>query len=282
MNGVEAGGSYEYDGLKFSGLSLSGIRTAISMPEYHLSFDVAQGYPHTLRMKKFFISHGHLDHAAGIPYIVSQKAMHNEAPPVFYMPAGLVDPLKEMMRIWERIEDHTYQLRFEPVTPDSRIDLGPGTFVRPFQTVHRVESLGYTLFSAVKKLKPEYLGLAGAEIARLKREGRQDMEMIIETPLVSFTGDTQIEFLDSAEWVRKSRVLICEATYLDDRKSVEHARKWGHTHIDELIPRLDEIESEKILLIHASSRYSDREALRLLQERIPAKHRERVELFPGR
>jgi ribonuclease Z len=73
-----------------------------------------------------------------------------------------------------------------------------------------------------------------------------------------------------------------ESTYLDDRKTIANAREWGHTHLDEIIPRLDEIESEQIVLIHISSRYSDAEALRLIKSRIPEKHHDRIVIFPGR
>ncbi len=71
------------------------------------------------------------------------------------------------------------------------------------------------------------------------------MNEVHHTPLVSFTGDTQIEFLDSRDWVRKSKILIMEATYLDNKKTIEQARIWGHTHLEEIIPRLKDIESEK-------------------------------------
>jgi ribonuclease Z len=281
MTDLEGGAFFRYDGLSFEGLSLSGIRTAISMPDFGLSFDVAQGFPYTLRMKKFFITHGHLDHAAGIPYLISQKAMRHEAAPVFYMPPSLVEPLHEIMRLWEKIEMHEYQSVFHAIGPDSRIELNPQHFVRPFKTVHRIESFGYTLFSRTKKLKRDFVHLSGAEISELRKKG-VDVNEWIETPLVSFTGDTQIEFLDQAPWVRKSKVLLCEATYLDGKKPVEHARKWGHTHLHELVPELDRIESERIVLIHSSSRYSEPEAQKLLREKIPPEHRERVVLFPGR
>lgn len=278
---VEAGASWSYGKNKFYGLSLSGIRTAISMPEHSLSFDVAQGYPFLLTLKRFFVTHGHLDHSAGIPYIISQKAMTSQEPGKFYMPPTLVEPMTQIMHLWEKIEDHRYQFEFIAMKPDDQVPLNNQTFMKAFPTVHRVESCGYTLFETHKKLKAEFAGLSEKEIQHKRHEGHSVNETF-EVPLVSFTGDTQIEFLDSRPWIKKSKILIMEATYLDERKTVKQARDWGHTHLDEIIPRLKDIESERIVIIHISSRYSMTEAQRILKARIPAEFHDRVEIFPGR
>lgn len=279
--GLTNGADYSYDGIHLKGISLSGIRTAISLPDLSFSFDVAQGYPFLLNLKSFFISHGHLDHAAGIPYIISQKAMAHQEAPRFYMPPSLIEPMDRIMRTWEEIEKHEYKYEFIPVTADEEISVKGNYSMKAFPTTHRIESFGYTLFENHKKLAPKYQGLSKEELVKIKKDGHEVNEFS-QTPLVSFTGDTQIEFLDSRPWVRKSKILLMESTYLDGKKSVEHARKWGHTHLEEILPRLDEIESERIVLIHTSSRYSWEEAQRLVRQQIPAKHRERVELFPGR
>ncbi|MEN0058320.1 MAG: MBL fold metallo-hydrolase [Bdellovibrio sp.] len=278
---VQAGETWSYQKHKFHGLSLSGIRTAIAMPELSLSFDVAQGYPFLLNLKRYFISHGHLDHAAGIPYIISQKAMTNQEPGQFYMPSSLVEPLHEIMRLWERIEEHQYRYEFHALRPDDQVTLNPQIFVKAFPTIHRIESLGYTVFESHKKLKAAYQNIGREEIIRLRQQGVEVQE-VLHTPLVSFTGDTQMEFLDSRDWIKKSKILFMEATYLDEKKSVADARKWGHTHIQEIIPRLRDIESEQIVLIHASSRYSDREALELIRAQVPREFHERIVFFPGR
>lgn len=278
---VQAGVDWKFEDYEFHGLSLSGIRTCMAMPQLKLCFDVAQGFPFALHLKKFFITHGHLDHAAGIPYIISQKAMNSEPAPDFYMPASLVEPMTDIMKAWEKIEKHEYRYQFHAINEKSVIELNPQLEVRPFKTVHRIESFGYSVVSKNKKLKAEYRGKTPNEIQQFKAQGvKVDEET--EQIQVAFTGDTEIGFLDLHPELKKAKILFLETTYIDERKSIEHAKKWGHTHLDELIPRLPSLECEKIVLIHLSSRYSTHEAQKIIRQRIPAEFQDRVMMYPGR
>ena len=277
---MNIGSSWAFAGLQFHGVSLSGIRTSITMPELHIAFDTAQGFPYLIPMKKFFVSHGHLDHAAGIPYIISQKNLFRMPVAEYYMPPTLIEPLTEIMRLWEKIEEHEYKFKFIGVGTED-IEINSQHIIRAFPTYHRIESFGYTLFHRSRKLLPKFDGAPREVIIQARNQGLAiDKEHLI--PLVSFTGDTKIEFLQGPDWIRKSKILILESTYLDHKKSVQEARDWGHTHLDEIIPCLDEIQAEKIVLIHISSRYSTDEARRIVELKVPKKHHDRIVIFPGR
>lgn len=270
---------WKHAGLDIEGFSLAGIQTSLTLPQYSLAFDVANGLPHAISMNTFLISHGHMDHAAGIPYIISQKAMRAHKKPRFYMPEPMVAPLEEIMYQWGKIEGHEYDYEFIGVRLGDEYEVKKNIIMRPFPTIHRIPSFGYSLYRKYRKLRSDLEGLPLEDIAKVRKEGQDPTEKRYEL-LVSFTGDTQIEFLDQAPDVRNSKVLILETTYLDKRKSISSAKEWGHTHLEELIPRLGSINSEKILLIHTSARYSFDEAQNLLHSLLPKNELDRVVLFP--
>ena len=71
-----------------------------------------------------------------------------------------------------------------------------------------------------------------------------------------------------------------ECTNLDERKTIVETRKWGHTHLDEIIERADFFENKKIVFIHLSARYSTKQALEILETKLPERLKEKISLFP--
>ena len=137
----------------------------------------------------------------------------------------------------------------------------------PISGQHRVSSYGYVVLKTVTKLKTEFLNLSGNEIA--KRRQSENLFNIVKQPVFAYSGDSTIEIIKNNELMRKATVLFMECTYIDEKRSVERARKWGHTHLDEIIENADSFENEKVVLIHLSRRYAPGYVHAVMQKKIP-------------
>lgn len=275
---LATGYTWTHKNIRLVGYSMAGISTSIVFPDADVCFDVGQGLPFQMNIPTICITHGHMDHASGLPYLISQKSMMSQQPPMVYMPEGLVKPMTSIVKLYEQIDNFNYNYTFRTIAPDEEGALKPPYFFKTFKTLHRVDSQGYTVFERKKRLKPEYREIDPQQLGHLRKKG-EVLEEFWDEPVLSFTGDTTIEFLDSPQ-VRQSRVLVMEVTYWDDKKTVENARLWGHIHLDELIPRLESLKCEKIVLIHASARYTTKYLKEVMDARIPEHFKHRVELFP--
>lgn len=274
---LSEGYRFTHKNIQLMGYSVAGLSTSFVYPDADVCFDVAQGLPFQLPITNVLLTHGHMDHAAGLPYLIGMKSMTNQAVPQVYMPHSLVQPMREMMRIWSEIDEHEHRFQFEGLGPNEERPLKGAYFFRTFPTFHRLPSHGYTIYEKKKRLKREFQGLQAEELANLRTRGIA-LEEHYSDALVSFTGDSKIEFLNSDE-VKNSRVLLMEVTYWDDKKSVHNAREWGHIHFDELVPILGELKNEKIVLIHASARYTTKYLREILDARVPEHIKDRVVLF---
>lgn len=262
----------------FEGVSRAGIGTCIRVPELGICFDVAQGYLWAAPSELFLITHGHMDHAGGIPYIISQRALNDLNPGKFLMPQALVAPIQEVLSLWSKIEGHEYRYELVGVKPGEIYNFKNHLDIEVFSTEHRVPSQGYIVNSRKKKLKPEFRKLNSEMLAAKRLCGEILDEEVIE-PLIAFTGDTQIEFMKTSPQALKAKILVVEVTYFGSKKSVAAAREWGHIHFDELVPLLDMIESEKIVLIHASRRHSRHEIQKAILNQVSVEHQKRLLLF---
>lgn len=270
---------YSHRDWVFTGFSLAGISTSVFCKTASLCFDVGQGLPFQLPARHVAITHAHLDHASGIPWLISQKNMNSQENTSFYVPEHLYGPIQEILRIWQSVDEHEYKYRMQALKPGDTVELDKQHSLRAFATPHRIPSQGYLLLHRRKRLREEFASGDKEAILRAKAQGIDPNEIVTE-PAVAFTGDTKIEFWESDPDVLRAKILFVEATFWDDAKPPEHARKWGHTHLDEVIELLPRIASERIVLIHASVRYNMRMLESILEKKLPRAERERVVIFP--
>lgn len=241
-------------------------------------FDIGVLDADDCHVNRVLLTHGHLDHSALLPYYISQRSLRKLPPPDIYLHKELYDPMKEILSVYSKIEGFDYKFNLHAVEPGEKIDLNKTTFFKPLPTFHRVPSQGYTIFETTVKLKDEFKYLDKSEIIR-RKTNEEDLFVTKEIPVVSFSGDTKIEYVLENDDVKNSKILFLECTYIDHDRDVNRAREWGHTHLDEIIQHAEEFQNEKIVLIHFSKRYTRRFIRETIARKIPESLKDKIHIF---
>jgi len=249
-------------GIRLLGYSVAGEETVIAVPELNVCFDVGKAPAEILAVDHVLLSHGHMDHAAGIAYYFSQRNFVGNESGCVLVPSALEQPLKELMHVWGRIEGHLSPFKIVGLQPGETFELRRGLTAVAFAPNHGVPSLGFCVVERRHKLKPEYADRTGPELAELKRRGEQ-IENMIDIPLVAYCGDTAEGAWMEIETVRRAKVLILECTFFE-ADHVRRARAGYHLHVRDAARIIQKLENERILLAHVTRRTAIREAKKTL------------------
>jgi ribonuclease Z len=264
--------------LTLMGVTRGGIQTCLMCPELRVMFDVGGTVAGQLRFETILVIHGHQDHLGGLPYLVSQRHLARLGPPTVHMPEEIVAPMRRIFDAWAEIEDFELDVNLVGHGPEDVVDLGQGLAARSVRAVHRVPTLSWIIERTTQKLRPELQGLPGEALRRRRLAGEA-----ITTPHVAavlgVTGDTQIELLQEDRRLARCAVLVHEVTSWDDRRDVDETRKWGHTHLEEIVAHAEAFEGEALVLVHRSPRHTKAEAEAIVRARFPSSVRDRVHVF---
>lgn len=269
-------GSYAY-----RGRSVGGEETCHQMPGLPglvgkgICLDIGYAPLSATSVGTVFVTHGHDDHVGGLARHAIRRHGRSLDEPRYFVPSEYADDVRKMIDLRDQVSRGRTSYKLDAIREGDEITLNAEYRVRAFRAFHRIPCLGYAVWRQRKRLRPEWVGRAGADIAAAKRAG-EDIEIRVDMPEVVYCGDTKIEVVEQYEFVRKARVLLLECTMLDDRVTVADTRRAGHVHLDEIIERADLFENEVLMLTHFSARYSASEAWKILDERLPDKLKARV------
>jgi len=260
------------------GFSVAGIETAIEVPSLGLVLDLGRCSRTSVNQPLVLVSHGHLDHVGAVVQHAARRAMMNMGESVYVVPASIAADVEGMFAAAEALDGGRIPRRVVPLGRDDELDLGKRRRVRPFETFHRVPSQGYTVWERRRRLRPPFRDLEGVRLGELRRAGHE-LDEEYDVPILCFSGDTRVEVLERNPELLQAETLLLEATFLDDRVSVEDARAMGHIHLDELVARSELLAARNIVLHHFSARYAPAEVSPLCQRRLPDTVKDRVTCF---
>ncbi|HEU4579417.1 MAG TPA: MBL fold metallo-hydrolase [Polyangiaceae bacterium] len=250
------------------GLSVAGIQTSLFVRELGVLFDVGIAARSCAGAENVFLSHGHADHCGALVSLLGMRGLMRLPPPRLFLPAEIADSIREALQLFSRAQRYEFTIQTEALLPGDERELRPDLSVRAFRTHHTGPSLGYQFFSRVPKLKPEYLGLPGKEIARRRQQG-DDLFDHDERLELAYATDTLLHVVETTPSLLRTRVLILECSFLDERKAVSASRSGGHVHLDELLEKASAFQNEALVLMHFSQMYSPADVHAILKRRCP-------------
>jgi ribonuclease Z len=270
--------SVVHNGLTIEGYSRAAVQSYWRIPELKIGFDLGAQPWDFMGTPTWLVSHTHLDHVAALPVYVARRRMMRMEPPVLYLPAEMVEDVRRLLLIMQRLDRGRQVCELNGLNPGDEIELSREHVVTTFRTTHTIPSLGYIVWDRRKKLKEEYQGLAGEQIRDLRLSG-VEVTREVRVPLVCYTGDTSPGGLDNNPVVYEARVLITELSFIRPNHRREKIHKFGHMHLDDFLERADKFKNELLILGHFSTRYHPNEVRRLVESKLPAGLRERVKLW---
>src|SRR6266511_4538092 len=174
----------EAGGLEIEGVSIAGHESFYKVPAFKCLLEFGRAPDDVVGYSTVCLTHGHLDHAAGLAHHASRRRLTGLPPARVFAPEEAAPDLEAWLAISQRLENVDYGLHLTPVRPGGSVMLRNDLELKVLPGRHRVPTVGY-LFSEIKrKLKDEFLGFPGEEIAAMRSKG-VEVTRREETPLLA-------------------------------------------------------------------------------------------------
>jgi len=263
--------------LEIMGYSVAGEETVVAMPQLDVCFDVGKAPDQIIPINHVLLTHGHMDHAAGVAYYLSHRNFCGLSAGTILAPENLLEPMKDIIDAWGRLDGNKLPANLIGVKAGDEYQIKPNLFTRVFPTKHSRGSVGFTVIERRKRIKSEYAKLTGPQIVELKKQGAV-IDYPLEIPIVTYLGDTQYVDFSQLKYIVESKILIIECTFYCEEHTVR-AEAGRHMHISEFAGLIDRLQNEHIIITHTTQRTSMQEVHRMLKEALSPEKYDKVTLL---
>ncbi len=270
--------SLKHGEFTIEGYSRAAVQSCWRIPELKLGFDLGAQPWEFMGTPTWFISHTHLDHIGAVAAYVARRRMMKMEPPKIYLPSHAVELVRNVLKAFSKLDRGRLPCDLIGVEAGQEIEASREVMVTASATKHTVPSLGYVVWERRKKLRPEYQALSGEQIRDLRLAGTEVTEER-RIPLVAYTGDTSPEGLDQCPAMYEAKILITEMTFVAPGHRREKIHKHGHMHLDDYVARRDRFKNEKIIAMHFSTRYNEKQIKHYVKKGLPDMLDGRLELW---
>ena len=262
---------------RVQGYSIAGEETFVQMPELDVCFDVGRAPRAMLTSNYVALSHGHMDHSAGIAYYFSQRNFQGMGTGTLVCHTAMAEPIRRLMEAWVAVEAQRTPHRIVGLAHGQELEIKKHIFLRAFDVNHTVPALGFAVVEKRSKLREQFAGLPQEKLVELKKAG-QEITYIKEVPIVAYLGDTAPGDFFSRPDVASANILIVECTFVEDGHESK-AKVGKHLHILDIAQILRSTSVQHVVLTHLSRRTHLGHVKQQLDRIIPPEHRGRVHLL---
>jgi ribonuclease Z len=265
------------DELEIIGYSVAAEETVVAMPQLDVCFDIGKAPNQVISINNILLTHGHMDHAAGIAYYLSHRNFCGQSPGTILAPENLLGPMREVIDAWSRLDGNKIPANLVGVKAGDEYQIKPNLFTRAFPTKHSKGSVGYCVIEKRKKIKPEYATLTVLQIVELKKQN-VEIDYPLEIPIVTYLGDTQYVDFSQLDYIAASKILIAECTFYIDEHA-DRAMAGRHMHIGEFVQLIRKLNNQHIVITHTTQRTPMSEIHKILKDEVPADIYDRIILL---